>query len=136
MQKAVCAVGAPVAAVERIPTDQIERARYRLAILLGHYQQHPICHGFAQHQEELAGEIRAAPFALAGVDIEAEEILPVARVEIGAGEALDDQAVAQRCLALLADHLALTRRKTREKIGEGFIALVTPMVLRADTLHQ
>ena len=107
MQEAVGAVRAPVAAIERVAADQIEGAGHRLAVLLGHHQQHAIGHAFAQREEEFAGQIGAAPFALAGVDVEAEEVLPVGAGDRWAGQPLDGEPVAQRRLAFLADHLAL-----------------------------
>src|SRR3546814_9257919 len=48
---------APIAAVQRIRADQVERARDRLPLPQRQHQQHPVGHALPQQGEEGAGQI-------------------------------------------------------------------------------
>ena len=58
--------GAPVAAVERLSPQQVERAGDRLAILLRHHQHHLVAEPLAQQRPEVAREVGAAAPLLVG----------------------------------------------------------------------
>ena len=52
----------PVAAIERIRPDEVERAGYRPPPGKGQHQQNPVCHPLAQQGEGLPREVGCAPF--------------------------------------------------------------------------
>src|SRR5206468_7407724 len=83
MQKGIIAAAPPVAAVERLRADQVERAADPLALARRHHQRYAIAHRRTQHVEEAAREIGIAPFALRRRDIEIEERIPVPAREAG-----------------------------------------------------
>src|SRR4051812_44294751 len=79
--------------------------------------------------EEGAREIGAAPFAVAGRDIEVEEGVPMGRLDLGAGQLHEFDAMVRHVAALLADRLALAVVQRREKIVEAAIAAILPVIL-------
>ena len=119
MQERVVLDRAPVAAVERVAADEVDRARDVAPGALRHHQQHLVAHGLADQRIELAREIRPAPFARAGLHVEREERVPDAFGQIGAGEPVHLDAVFQRARALAPDRLALARRERAEEIVEA-----------------
>lgn len=83
-----------------------------------------------------AGQIGAAPFARAGVLIEAPESVPVLRADFVAGQAVDRDAVRCRRRALLAEVFALAAREVDEEIVESLISPVLPVKLLVLALQQ
>ena len=77
MQAGVVLDRAPVAAVQAVAADQVERARHRPPIAHGEDQQAAIGHRLAQPGEEFAIEVGPAPLAAARVHVEGEERVPV-----------------------------------------------------------
>ena len=86
-------------------------------------------HGLAEAREELAGEIRPAPFARAGLRVESKEGVPRTLGEVGAGEPLDLDAAGERVAPLAADRLALARSERAEEILERREAAILPVKL-------
>ena len=72
-----------------------------------------------------------APFAAAGVLVEAPERVPVRLGQLAAGE-MDDLGRRLRRGALLEDRLALARRQRGREVGEARIAGIGPVELAAD----
>src|SRR5690242_16974479 len=121
---------APIATVERVPADQIERARDRTAIALGKKQQHLVRHSLAEQREEGARKIGLSPFARAGILIEYPERVPIGLGELGASDMPYRQAIERRG-AFLADRLALAGGERAEEIVEAGIAAIAPVELDA-----
>ena len=96
----------PVAAIERIAADEVQRARHGAPLDECHDQQHALAHAFAQQGEGLAGEIGPTPRACAGVLIEMPEGVPVLGPDRLAAQVADLHA-SLRGGAFLADILAL-----------------------------
>src|ERR1700687_4355537 len=70
MQEAMMLDGAPVAAVERVRTDEVQCAGDVAATALSHDEENPAGHRGARQTEELARQVRRSPLARAGVHIE------------------------------------------------------------------
>ena len=100
MQKGDVLQRAPLAAVEGVAADQIEGAGDGGVAAIRHDQGDAVGHGPADAGKEVAGQIGAAPFAAAGVEIEGEEGIPDALGQVGAGE--DADVEPGLCLAPLA----------------------------------
>src|SRR6185312_16779972 len=107
MQELEFAEAAPVAAVERLASPQVEGPGDRSPILLSKHEHDAVRHRSADAIEEGARQIGPAPLAVAGVHIEGEEGVPVPRPEVAAAERTDRQAVGERLAPFLADGLAL-----------------------------
>ncbi len=122
---------APVAAIEAVAADEVQRAGDVAAAALGHDEQAAVTHRFADEREEAAVEVRPPPLAAAGFHVEIEERVPVPLLDFGAGEPLDEDAVGQRLAPLLADGLALAAVERREEAVEIAIAAVEPVILNA-----
>ena len=108
--------GAPVAAVERIRADEVERAGDDAPGALAHHQKDAIGHAFADQAEEFAGEVGRPPFARAGIHVEPEERIPVGFGEIAAGDPLAADAALRNGVAFLADIFSLREREAGEKV--------------------
>ena len=89
MQERVVLDRAPVAAIQRVGADEVERAGNLSAGALGHDQQDVVAHALADQREERAGEVGPAPFARAGLHVEGEERIPGRLGQVGAGEPMD-----------------------------------------------
>ena len=98
----------PVAPVERIAPDEVERAGDGGVVDAGQHQQDAVRHAFADEVEGGAGEVGRPPFARAGVLIEVPEGVPVFGADVRAGERADLH-VGLRGGAFLAQVLALGR---------------------------
>ena len=77
MQKRVMFDRAPIAPVQAIATDDVQRARDVGSIALGHDEQAGLRHRLPKQREKLAIEIRPAPLAIARVRIELKEGIPM-----------------------------------------------------------
>ena len=96
---------APLAAVEGVAADQVEGAGDGVSVAEGHDQGDAVGHGGAEAGEEVAGQIGPAPFAGAGVHVEAEEGVPVGFSDITPGEDANVEA-GPGLAAFAADGLA------------------------------
>ncbi len=118
----------PIAAIDCLAAEEIERAGDEAACAPGHHQHDAIAHLLADDREEGAVEVGRAPFARARVHVEGEKGIPGCFGEIGAGEAQNlDAACGLAPLAL--DHLAPARGERGEEIVEGRVAVVEPVKL-------
>ena len=108
MQVRVLLQQAPIAAIEGIGADEIERGSDVAPILPGQHQQDPVGHALVDQLKKLAIEIGAAPFARAGVLVTGEEDVPMLRPQIGTREVFDLKPGLGRG-ALLAQRLAFAR---------------------------
>ena len=107
MQAGVLLERAPIAAIERVGADEVQRPGDGAALALGKHEQDLIAHGLADQAEELPREIGRAPFARAGIHVEGEEGVPMGLGEIGARDPLDLDPAFERPLALGANGLPL-----------------------------
>ena len=98
---------APIAAEKRVASDEIQRAGDPASLPLGQNQQDVVTHRRLHLVEEGAGEIGRAPFAAAGILIEAPEGLPMLGLDRIAGQRVDRATESLRLLAFLAQCLAL-----------------------------
>ena len=126
----------PIAPVERILADEIDRAGDGAAIALGHDQKNMIAHRRADFREKFAGQIGRAPFARARIRVEMKKRVPMGFLDVGAGQKLDRDAVRQSLLALTPDHLALAGREIGEKSVEIRVALIDEMKLLPGALQE
>ena len=130
MQERHVLAASPIAAVERVRANQVERAGDRSSIPLGEDQQHLVRHLLPEQREERTRQIGPAPFARAGILIERPEGVPIRLAKIRAGDASNAQPV-QRGGAFLADRLALARCERVQKSVEARIAPIAPVELHA-----
>ena len=100
---------APVAAVERVVADEIDRAGDIAPGAARHHQEHAVGERRADQIEESAGEIGAAPFARARMHVELEERVPMLWSNCRAGQPFDRDVAVQRVAPLALDRLALAR---------------------------
>src|SRR5947209_997835 len=136
MQEWVLLDRTPVAAVERVVADKIQRPGDVVPSAFGDNQQDAIGKRFADHREEFTIEIRPAPFARAGVHVEGEERIPMCFGNVAAGDPFDADAVVQRGFALFADGLALTRGEIGEERLEARISRIEEMELLSSALQK
>ena len=108
MQKAVFAVGAPVAAVDRVASEDVERAGDVVLAAPRHEQHDFVGHALAEHREKPPGQIGRAPFAVGRPEIEAIERVPGPLGQVRPGQHVDLDAAGQRLAPLLLDRLALS----------------------------
>src|SRR5262249_10193577 len=106
---------APVATIKCFTADEIERGGHRMPVFLGNEEHAMFGHSFAEQREEVAVEVRRAPFARAGVLVAAEKEVPIARCDIRAAQAFDREAF-RGALPFAADGLALLRGEIGEEI--------------------
>ena len=109
MQAGVVLGAAPIAAIESIAADEVQRPGDPAAVAFAKNQQGVVAHGLVDQVEECAGQIRAPPFPHAGILIKLPEHVPVSGLNRGAGELADRDPVGDRLGALPADLLALAR---------------------------
>ena len=128
MQHRAVVAAPPVAAIERVGTDQVHGARDGLAIFHGEDEEQVIGHALAQQGETETREIGRAPFAAAGVDVEMVEGVEMIFGDRVACQVDEGEAVLRFC-ALLAQVLALGGRKRGEEIVEAFVAVIHPTEL-------
>ena len=76
MQKAVFAVGAPVAAIDRVASQNIKRAGDVILAAPRHEQHDLVRHALAEHREKPPRQIGRAPFAVRRAEIEAVKRVP------------------------------------------------------------
>ncbi len=127
---------APVAAVERVAADEVDRARDEAPGALRHHQQNAVAHRLADQRIEGTREVRPAPFARSGLDIEREENVPNAFGQIRTGQPLHLDAVFERLAPLALDRLALARRERAEEIVERRVVRILPMELLVGALEE
>ncbi len=135
MQERVVLAAAPVAPVDRLVGEQVERAGHRPAVAERHNQQDAVGKARADLLEELPVEVRTAPLARGGIEVEIVERVPVRGRDVVAGKAahLD---VLHRLLALLADVLALARGERGEEPVEIVVAGIVPVELATLALEE
>src|SRR3954471_4741681 len=63
MQEGMMLYRTPVAAEQRVRSDEVDRARDPAIVAARHHQQHVIAHGLADLRKEFPRQIRPAPFA-------------------------------------------------------------------------
>src|SRR5690606_32761923 len=136
MQERVVLDRAPVPPVENAVADEVERARDMASVAPRHDEQYALRHALADQAEEFAREIGAAPFAAARVHVEGEEGVPVILGDAASRHPFHGDAVFQRALALLADHLALARGQIGQKIFERGITAIVPVELLIRALKE
>ena len=128
---------APVAAVERVAADEVQRPGDRAAVAFGEHQQHVVAHRRWTSSKKRAGQVGRAPFAAAGVLIEAPEGVPVLRAR--SASPVRARMVPPKRLrdgALLADRLALARGEVGEEGVEIGVAAVLPVELLGGAVQQ
>ena len=119
---------APIAPVERVAADQVERTCDRPPVAQCQHQQHLVPHPLAQQRKEAPGQIGLPPFARAGILIEAPEYVPMRLGQRIAVQVRDLQPL-DRAPPFLADILALLARQVGQEILETAIAPVGPVEL-------
>ena len=93
MQEALLLSAPPIAPVQRILPDEMQRARDWRIVLIGQAQHHPIGHTLAQQIKRFAREVWRAPFARAGILIENPEYVPMLRLDVIACQSDNLQAL-------------------------------------------
>ncbi len=119
----------PVAAEKRVRADEVDGAGDPAAGPFRHDEDDAVGHGPADLRIELAGEVGPAPFARAGLHVEAKEHVPDVFRQFAAGQPMHADAVLQRLAALPLDGLALARRQRLEEGVEAGVAGVLPVEL-------
>src|SRR5215831_9096392 len=89
MEEFVIAVAAPITAVDRVGSEQVERASDIIGAAARQHEHDLLGHSLADHRKEAAVEVGGAPFAVGGRKIEFKERVPVSRLEVGTGQHLD-----------------------------------------------
>src|SRR5712672_2641612 len=136
MQERMMLDRAPVAAEQRIGTDEIDGAGDPAALAPGHHQQHVLRHALAYKRKEGAGQIRPAPFARTGIHVEIEEGVPGILGEVAAGEGVNRNSISDGIAPLALDCLAMARVEGGEEILEAAVALVVPVKLLVVALQE
>jgi hypothetical protein len=124
--------GAPITAVERVGTDEVERAGDRRFVAVSEEEQEPVAHSLADPIEEGAGEIRVTPFAAAGIQVKGPHRVPFGGADVAAGKRGELQAFAGGG-AFLSDCLAFAACEGGEEFVEIAVAAIVPVILDAVT---
>src|SRR5262249_10915032 len=125
----------PLASVERLAADEVERARDPVAAAPRQDENHLVRHPLADQGEEGAVQVWPAPFPRAGVNIEGEEGAQVLRADPGAGQS-DDLDPRLRLAPLAPDGLAPGGGEGGEVVVEGRPAPVLPPELQVLAAQQ
>ena len=129
MQEGVVFGAAPVASVQRVAPDEVQRRGNGPAVAFRQHQQDVIAHGRVEFVKGPARQIGRAPFARPGVLVEGPEMVPVLRLDLISGQRPDGTAKALRNAAFLAQGLALARRQLCQEIVIAGIARIFPVKL-------
>ena len=121
---------APVAAVEGIAADDVQRPGDRPAVAQGEEQQQPLAHRPGDRLEEGARQIGPAPFARSGVLVERPHRVPFGRADLAPAQRDEIEPFARR-RPFPADGLVLAAGQHCEEIVEAAVAAVEPMILDA-----
>src|SRR5579872_6450563 len=121
----------PVAAVERVVAEKIDRAGDIASRPARHDEERAVGEYRPDQIEEGAGEVGAAPFARAGLHVEFEEGVPVRRTDRRAGQPFNLNPAVERLAPLAPDRLTLAGSERSEKIVERGIAVAGEMELLA-----
>ena len=135
MQAGNIDVGAPVAAEQRVFTDEIQRPADDPALQLGQDQKYAVGHGLVELVEHAFGQIGAAPFAVDGRQVEAVEMVDMFGCDVFAGQPQQADTGFLDGTAFLADVLALARRQRGKEPVEIGIAVILPVELDRRTDH-
>src|SRR6266704_773775 len=136
MQERVVLDRAPMASIERMGADEIDRAGDETSGPSGHDQENAIGHRLADERIELPGQIRPAPFARAGLHVEGEEGVPYGFGQIGTREPNHVDAGWERVAPPAADDLALACRERGQEVVERAIGRIEPVVLLIIALQE
>src|SRR6476659_3607768 len=109
---------APIAAIERLRSDEIERTGDRLAVAASEEQQDGLAEPLADDIEKFAREIGSAPLPRPGILVEGPHRVPFGRTDLRAAQDADLQSIERR-RPFLAQRLALAARQRAEEIIEG-----------------
>src|ERR1700722_9814004 len=131
MQKRVILDRPPVAPVERVVANEIDRAGDIAPAAARHYQEHAVGEGLADPVEEIAGEVGAPPLSRARLNVKLEKRVPMLGSNRGARQRFDRDPVVQGVAPLASDHLALAGGQRGEKVVEIRVALAEEMELLA-----
>ena len=85
---------APVAPIEGLTPDKIQRARNRVAVTFRHNKMQIIGHSLVDDRKELPRQIGPAPFARSGILIKGPKGIPVFGADLVSGVAMDRAAKA------------------------------------------
>ena len=77
MQKRHVAGAAPIAPIEAIRADKVQRARNRPVAIICEEQHNAVLHAFANKVEKRARQIRLPPFARTGILVKYPKGIPV-----------------------------------------------------------
>src|SRR5216684_1181152 len=128
--------GAPMASIERMGADEIDGTGNETSRPSGHDQENAIGHGLADERIELAAQIRAAPFARAGLHVEGEERVPYGFGQIRSRKPNHVDAGWERVAPLAADDLSLARGERGQEIVERAIGRIEPVELLIIALQE
>src|SRR5437868_9253948 len=95
---------APVAAVERVRADEIQRAGDRLRTTAGEEEQHRLAEPLSDEVEELPREVGIAPLPRAGVLVERPHRVPFGGSDLASTKRPECELVASGC-SLFAQRL-------------------------------
>ena len=100
-------IGAPVAAIQRVGADEVQRPADDRAVMLRHHQQHAVGHGGVKLVKHALGQIGPAPFAVDGGQVEPVEMVDMRSGDVVACQAQQPHAGFSDGAAFLPDVLAL-----------------------------
>jgi hypothetical protein len=102
-----------VAAEQRIRADEVDGAGNPAPVALGHDQEDAVAHLLADERIELSRQIRATPFARAGLHVELEERVPHAFGEVSAHQPMHADSRREGVGAFAPDGFSFARGKRR-----------------------
>ena len=129
---------APVAAVQAVLADEVERASHVLppARVPGQDQQDALAHLAPEGLEERLLEVVVAPLAVDCIPVEGVEGLPVVPLNLRATQPFDDDAHISDLTTLLPDSLAPALLERREVTVEVRVVRVAPVVLYPEARQE
>lgn len=133
---------APVAAIDGLGSDQVERSGAQGRVgpaLLGNDEQHVLCHGGSELVKELPGQVGRAPLHVRRVPVKLVELVPMARLEVVARPPPDceprgcDGLPLLQTILLTPDREQVTNKsptRTSQFGAVGILVLTCRMFLR------
>ena len=125
----------PVAPVNRLRAQEVERTGNPPPAPPRHHQHDAVAHGTADDREERTVEIGPPPLARAGVHVEVEERVPDRLGQFGAAQPDNLDAVLS-FLALPPDGFPFARGEGGEKIVETLVTVIEPVELPVGACEQ
>jgi len=129
MQKRSVLDTAPVPTKQAFTPNKVDRASNVSIPRTTHHQQDSVGHRLTHAREKRSRQIGRPPLSVAGIHIEAKEMIPVCLSDHVPGESLDHEITLKRIPSFAPNVLAFFTRQIGQEGIKAVVALVLPVIL-------